>query len=221
MPVLDTSDALPPHAGGEVTIAGPPLGEGAGVMILTHGRGAVAKGMIDLARVLDQPRFTYIAPQASGNTWYPFSFLAPMEQNEPGISSGLSVLGLLVTRVVAAGVPADRIMLLGFSQGACLTLEFVARNPRRYGGVAALSGGVIGPPGTPRDYPGSLDGTPVFLGCSDVDAHIPLARVHESGQVMERLGAAVDVQIYPGMGHTVSNDEVHKVREMMTAVAGA
>jgi predicted esterase len=221
MPVLDTSEALPPHAGGDVTIAGAPLGEGTGVMIMAHGRGAVARGMIDLARVLDRPRFTYVAPQASGNTWYPFSFLSPIEQNEPGISSGLSVLGVLVGQVVAAGVPSERILLLGFSQGACLTLEFTARNARRYGGVAALSGGVIGPPGTPRDYAGSLGGTPVFLGCSDVDAHIPLARVHESAEVMQRLGGSVDTQIYPGMGHTVSNDEVHKVRELMDAVANA
>ena len=158
----------------------------------------------------------YLAPQASGNTWYPLSFLSPIPRNEPGITSGLGVLARLVAELDAEGVAADRVGLVGFSQGACLSLEFAARQARRYAGVAGLSGGLIGPPGTPRNYPGSMAGTPVFLGCSDIDPHIPLERVQESAAVFRQLAADVDARIYPQMGHTIAGDEIEAVRKMFS-----
>jgi predicted esterase len=181
-----------------------------------HGRGGTAAGMIDLSNTIGLDDVAYLAPQAAGNTWYPLSFLAPMAQNQPGLSSGLSVLAGLVAALEAEDVPSTRIALLGFSQGACLTLEFAARHARRYAAVVGLSGGVIGPPGTPRDYAGSLDGTPVLLACSDIDAHIPLERVHESTKVFRALDGVVDERIYPGMGHTVTDEEIDLVRKLLT-----
>jgi predicted esterase len=202
-------------------MAGEPLERAQAAMILTHGRGASAEDILGLAADLAVPGFAYVAPQAAGHTWYPYSFLAPMVDNEPGLSSGLATLGAIVAALAEAGIPAERTILLGFSQGACLTSEFVARNARRYGGVAGLSGGVIGPPGTPRDYPGSLEGTPVFLGCSDIDPHIPLARVEETVTVFERLGGAVTGRIYPRMGHTINGDELAAVQAMMRTLTAA
>jgi phospholipase/carboxylesterase len=186
--------------------------------VMVHGRGGSAEDMLGLGRELGRPELAYVAPQASpalGNAWYPYSFMAPMAQNEPGLSSALEVLGDLVAHLETGGIPAERIVLLGFSQGACLSLEFAARNARRYGGVVALSGGLIGPPGTPRDYIGSLAGTPVFLGCSDRDPHIPRERVEESARVFEAMGAAVTERIYPAMGHTVNEDELDFVRGLL------
>jgi phospholipase/carboxylesterase len=162
----------------------------------------------------------YLAPQASGNTWYPNRFLAPIGSNEPWLSSALDGLADLLEQVSAAGVPAERTVLLGFSQGGCLALEFAARHPRRYGALAGLSAGLIGPPGTVWPRAGSLDRTPVFLGCSDVDAHIPAARVEESAEVLRDIGGAVTAILYPGMDHTVSEDEVAHVR-LLIANLGA
>jgi predicted esterase len=187
-------------------------------MIMVHGRGATAPDILTLTQDLDQPAFAYLAPQAKGNAWYPYPFLAPIHTNEPWLSSALSVLGALLARVEEAGIPPERTMLLGFSQGACLTLEFVARHARRYGGVAGLSGGLIGPDGTPRDYPGSLDGTPIFLGCSDVDPHIPKGRVLESERVLAGLGGEVTARLYPNMGHSINMDEIEFMRGMMGEV---
>jgi phospholipase/carboxylesterase len=198
--------------------AGEPLNRARAAMVMVHGRGASAESILDLAVELHQPGFAYLAPQAAGDTWYPYSFLAPLARNEPGISSGLAAIANVLAQVAQAGIPLERTMLLGFSQGACLALEFVARNARRYGGVAGLSGGLIGPDGTPRDYPGSLAGTPVFLGCSDVDFHIPKGRVELSAQVLQRLGANVTMRLYPGMGHTVNQDEIDFVQGMMAAL---
>ena len=207
-----------PHGGGPVVTGGTPLARARGALILTHGRGATAESILSLAPLLGADDVAWLAPQAAGNSWYPYSFLSPIPQNEPGISSALQVLADLVAHIESEGIPANRITLLGFSQGACLTLEFAARNPRRFGALAGLSGGLIGPDDTPRTYPGSLDGTPVFLGCSDVDAHIPLARVHESATVLTRLGAAVDERIYPGMGHLVNDDEIAAVRGLLAVM---
>lgn len=204
-----------PHRGQPVLATGRPLGEAEAAMILVHGRGAGAEDILGLARELGRPELAYLAPQASGSTWYPYSFLAPMERNEPGLSSGLEVLGDLLAHLESAGIPAERTVLLGFSQGACLASEFAARNARRYGGVVAFSGGLIGPPGTPRDYPGSFAGTPVFLGCSDRDPHVPRERVAESRDVFQRMGAEVTERIYPGMGHTVNEDELAFVRDLL------
>ncbi len=209
-----------PHRGQPVLAAGQPLDQAAGVLILVHGRGDSATGILGLAEVLGQPDFAYLAPQAAGNTWYPYSFLAPIEGNEPGISSGIAALGAVVESAKAAGLPYERIVVGGFSQGACLATEFVARNARRYGGVLGFSGGLIGPEGTPRDYTGSLNGTPIFLGCSDVDFHIPKERVELTAQVLERLGGKVTNRLYPGMGHTINQDEIDFGRQILESVAG-
>ena len=207
-----------PHQGGPILAGGAPVAAARGALILTHGRGATAESILSLAPLLGATDLAWFAPQASGNTWYPYSFLASIPQNEPGISSGLQVLRDLVDYIEKAGIPAERIALAGFSQGACLTLEFAARHARRYGAVIGFSGGLIGPDGTPRDYAGSLAGTPVFLGCSDVDSHIPLARVHESKDVLERLGAAVDERIYPGMGHLVNDEEIAAAKALLQGI---
>lgn len=204
-----------PHESQPVETAGVPLNEAQAAMILVHGRGATAESILTLAAEFETPGMAYLAPQAATNTWYPQSFLAPIEQNEPYLASALAVLASLLERTRGAGITDERVILLGFSQGACLASEFVARNAHRYGGLAALSGGLIGPDGTPRDYPGTLDGTPVFLGCSDVDFHIPKERVLESAAVFERMGANVDARLYPGMGHTVNADEIDAVKRML------
>jgi predicted esterase len=190
-------------------------------MILVHGRGGSAEDLLALARELRLDDVLYVAPQAAGQTWYPYSFLTPMDRNEPGLTSGLNRIAALFDALRHEGVPPERVGLLGFSQGACLSLEFAARHARRYAAVVGLSGGLIGPPGTPRDYAGSLDGTPVFLGCSDIDAHIPVERVHESAAVFRRLSAVVDARIYPGMGHTVNADELAAVRALLAAKPAA
>jgi len=187
-------------------------------MILVHGRGASAEDIMTLGVELTHPGFAYLAPQAAGSAWYPLPFTAPMEENEPYLSSALEVLGSLVAEIEAT-IRADRIILLGFSQGACLTLEFAARHARRYGGVVGLSGGLIGPDGTPRDYPGNFEGTPVFVGCSDVDPHIRKDRVLEAAEVYKRLGADVTLKLYPQMGHTVNEDELQAVRQIVMATA--
>jgi predicted esterase len=207
-----------PHAGQPVHASGSALDEARAVMVMAHGRGAGAHDILGLARELEHRDFAFLAPQAAGYTWYPYSFMMPTEQNEPHLSSALRLLGSVVERVVAAGVPHERIILLGFSQGACLSCEFAARNARRWGGVAALTGGLIGDDGTPRDYGGSFEGTPVFLGSSDPDPHIPVARVDETEVVMARMGAEVTKRIYPGMGHTINREELQYVQRMMDAV---
>jgi len=213
---------MEPHADQPVVHAGAPLPGAAAVMIMVHGRNAGPGNILSLLPALDRPQFACLAPAASGGTWYPFSFLSPKEKNEPGLSSGLGVIESLVAGQIARGVPARKIVLLGFSQGACLVSEFVIRHPRRYGGVLALSGGVIGPPGTTwDDVTGSLDCTPVFLGCSDADAHIPKERVIESELVFTRLGARVTRTLYPGMGHLVNDDETAEVRSVLDEVLAA
>lgn len=215
-------ETLPdPHRSQAVWTAGAPLDRAKAAMIMIHGRGATAESILSLAEALDQPGFTYLAPQAAGYTWYPNSFLAALPSNEPGLFSGLAVINSLFETLAEAGIPAERTMLLGFSQGACLSLEFTARNAQRYGGVAGLSGGLIGPDGTSRDYAGSLAGTPIFLGCSDIDPHIPQARVELSAEVLQKLGGAVTMRLYPGMGHLVNQDEIEFVQGMMqTLVSG-
>jgi predicted esterase len=206
-----------PHAGQPVLRAGSPVADARLVAIMIHGRGASAENILQLAREFHAADIAYLAPQAAGSTWYPYSFLSPIEQNEPGISSGLRVIERLIADVTRQGIQPERIVLMGFSQGACLSLEFAARHPRQYAAIAGFSGGVIGPPGTPRDYAGTFDRTPVFLGCSDVDPHIPLERVHETAAVFRGMGASVDERIYPGMGHTVANDELEAVDALLSA----
>jgi predicted esterase len=190
-------------------------------MIMVHGRGASAEDILGLAADLEAPSLAYLAPQAAGHTWYPNRFLAPLESNEPWLSSALAVLAGIERQVVEAGIPREALFFLGFSQGACLCLEYAARNPRRYGGIVGLSGGLIGPDDAPRDYAGSLDGTAVYLGCSDVDPHIPKARVLLSERVLARLGGSVTARLYPNMGHTVNEEEIDAVRSMIRAVLEA
>lgn len=207
-----------PHAGQPLVEAGVPLGKAPAAVIMVHGRGASPSNMLDLVPWLRHPALTYLAPAAASHTWYPNSFMSPIASNEPNLSSALGVIASLVARVEAAGIPQSRIVLLGFSQGACLSGEFAVRHASRLGGVVMLSGGLIGPPGTRWELEGQFDGTPVFLGCSDVDAHIPKERVLESAEVFTRMGAEVTTRIYPGMGHLVNDDEADFVRRLLDGV---
>jgi predicted esterase len=197
--------------------AGPAFSDARLVAILLHGRGAGAEDILGLSRGFTAPDVAYLAPQAADHTWYPYSFLAPLERNEPNLSSALRLIDHLLEDLQQQNVSLDKVALLGFSQGACLALEFAARHARRYAAVAALSGGLIGPPGTSRDYPGSLDGTPVFIGCSDVDPHVPVERINESAEVLRRMGAVVDERVYPGMGHTLNEDEIGAVDALLSS----
>jgi phospholipase/carboxylesterase/glyoxalase family protein len=201
-------EGLPPHAGQPVAEAGAPLGHGDATVIMVHGRGAGPENILDLVPALARPRVTYLAPAAANRTWYPNRFMTDIAGNEPALSSALAVIASLVARVEQSGTLRSRIVLLGFSQGACLAAEFAVRHAARYGGVVVCSGGLIGPPGTRWDYPAVFDRTPVFLGCSDVDSHIPEPRVRESAGVFTRMGAEVTTRLYPGMGHLINDDEI-------------
>ena len=203
------------HQGQPVYTAGKALTEAKGALILVHGRGATAQSILALGNELAHPDLACLAPQAAGNTWYPHSFLMPLAQNEPYLSSALQRIGEVVAQIEAAGIRTERIILGGFSQGACLASEFVARNARRYGGLLVFSGGLIGPPGARREYSGSLADTPIFLGCSDVDFHIPKERVMESAEVFRRLGAQVTAKLYPNLGHTIIEDELLYARQIV------
>ncbi len=197
-----------PHAEQPVLEAGVPLGQARVVAIMVHGRNAGPENILDLVPRLARPGVTYLAPAAANRTWYPNSFLADIASNEPGLSSGLAVLASLVARAEGAGVPRERVVLIGFSQGACLATEFAIRHASRFGGVVAFSGGAIGPPGTRWDESGRFEGTPIFFGCSDIDSHVPATRVVESAALCTRMGAAVTQRLYPGMGHTINDDEI-------------
>jgi phospholipase/carboxylesterase len=200
--------ALDPHANGPVQQFGATLEEAAGVVILLHGRGGSAEDILSLAHAMYDPRLCYLAPQAAGHSWYPQSFLAPREENEPWLGSALRKVETLVERAAAAGIAREKVVIGGFSQGACLSTEFVARHPGRYAGVIALTGGLIGPPGMDLVYPGELAGTPVFFGSGDPDQHVPWERVEDSARVLRGMGAEVTVRRYPGRPHTVSPEEV-------------
>jgi predicted esterase len=210
-----------PHEGQPVLETGAPLGRGHAVAIMVHGRSAAPPNIMDLARRWDRPALTYLAPAAANGTWYPNSFMADAASNEPGLSSGLAVLESLVAKAEAAGVARSHIVLCGFSQGACLTSEFAVRHASRFGGVLIFSGGAIGAPGTTWEYGGCFDGTPVFLGCSDRDAHVPETRVRDTADVFTRMGADVTLRIYPGMGHLVNDDEIAFAQGVLDAVAAA
>jgi predicted esterase len=168
--------------------------------------------------MVDPGGMAFLAPQAAGNTWYPYRFLEPAERNEPWLSSALGLLADLLGHVAAAGIPPERTALLGFSQGGCLALEYGARNARRQGALVGLSGGLIGADGVPREDRGSLDGTPVFLGCSDVDPHIPRYRFDETAEVLRGLGGKVDARLYPGMGHAINQDELDAVAALFRSL---
>jgi phospholipase/carboxylesterase len=210
-------DAAGPHQNQPLATAGASPEDAEAAVVLLHGRGATAQGILQIAEEFHQPGVLYLAPQAAGHTWYPNSFLAEIEKNEPGLSSGLQAIEDTLSEAEAAGISTERTLLLGFSQGACLTAEFVARNARQYGGVAILSGAVIGPES--RTYEGTLDETPVFLECSDDDPHIPLERVHETTQILTDLGGNVTERIYERMGHGVNEDEIQAVGELVDRIA--
>jgi predicted esterase len=210
--LLVTTD---PHASQPVLSAGPSPDGAAATLILVHGRGATAQSILALHEEIGLPALAALAPQAAGSSWYPHSFLAPLEANQPYLDSALAKLRALVDDLTGRGVPAERIALLGFSQGACLTSEFVARHPQPYGAVVALTGGLIGPPGTPRDYAGSLDGAAIFLGAGDPDPHVPFERVRETEQVFTRMGAEIEMRRYPGLPHTINEDELDASRQLL------
>jgi predicted esterase len=206
------------HENQPVERRGADLDDARAAMILVHGRGGGTESILPLLTHLEREGVAYLAPRAAGNTWYPHRFIAPRESNEPKLSSALAHLDSLIDDINNAGIPTDKIMLLGFSQGACLSLEYAARHPQRFGGVVGFSGGLIGAEGELTGYEGSLDNTPVFIGCSDVDAHIPIERVHESASILDDMGAEVDKRIYPGMGHTINTDEVEAVQGMLDSL---
>ncbi|WP_020596770.1 alpha/beta hydrolase [Spirosoma panaciterrae] len=197
------------HNPNNIRTAGVPLEEASKVMIMVHGRGGSARDILSLSQYIQDKDFAFIAPEAQGNTWYPYSFLSPIEANEPYLTSALDVLASVRARLQADfNFKPTQIYWLGFSQGACLALEFVARNASDYGGVFGLSGGLIGPPETPRAYEGSLSNTPIFLGCSDTDSHIPKERVLESDAVFRKMGAKVTTKLYTNFPHTINEDEL-------------
>lgn len=207
-----------PHADIPVHRAGTPVIDAAAAVLLLHGRGGRAKDMFTLADAVPHENIAYVAPQADGYAWYPQSFMAEIDANEPFLTSALGAINRLMSTLEEEHMSARKIVLLGFSQGACLSLEYAARNPRRYGGVVAFSGGLIGPQDHTFQYEGSLEETPVFLGCSDHDPHIPLPRVNESTRVFEELQADVTERIYPDMGHTVNDDEISYLRELLGTI---
>jgi phospholipase/carboxylesterase len=200
-----------------VMTAGVPLARADKAVIMLHGRGATAPDILTLTEHFETSDLAYLAPQAPGHSWYPYSFLAPLDRNEPALSQALAMVGELIDGVAKDGITPERVVLLGFSQGGCLALEYAARHARRYAAVIGLSAGLIGPQNTPRDYAGSLAGTPVFLGCGDMDDHIPLERVKDSTKVLRSLGGDVKERIYRGMGHSINDDELLQVRDLLQA----
>jgi phospholipase/carboxylesterase len=216
--MMQPADSKNQRQSQRLALAGEPLERARAAMIMLHGRGATAQDILTLTTSLDGSGFAYLAPQAVGNAWYPNNFRAPLADNEPFLSSALSMITSLLDQLAQVGISAEHTILLGFSQGACLTLEYAARHARRYGGIVGLSGGLIGPDDTPRNYPGSLVGTPVFLGCSDIDPYIPKAQVEEAAAVMKQSGGNVTTRLYPHMDHTVNLDELHAVQNMIDAL---
>jgi predicted esterase len=215
-------DAKPtgdPHAAQPVLTTGPAPEVAAVTLILLHGRGDSAQGILQLHKALSISGVAAVAPQAAGHTWYPRSFLAPLAENQPGLDSAIRKVDSIVLDLLSRGISSERIALLGFSQGACLAMEFIARHPRRYGAAMALTGGLIGPPGTPRNYPGSLAETSVFLGSGDPDPHVPFERVRETQAVLTSMGAIVELRRYAGMPHSINEDQLTACRQLLQQVA--
>jgi len=209
-----------PHAGQPVLTTGPKLETANAAIIMIHGRGASAQSILSLYEEFALDKVAALAPQAANSTWYPYSFLSPIEANQPYLDSALKKIDTIVTDLLSRGLPSNRIALLGFSQGACLTSEYIARHPRHYGAAMILTGGVIGPPGTPRNYTGSLANTPIFIGTSDPDPHVPFERVTETRDVLTKLGGKVDLRHYPGMPHTINEEEIGICRDLLSNMIG-
>jgi phospholipase/carboxylesterase len=191
-----------------ILAAGLPIEEAEKAMIMIHGRGGDAHSIMDMKAYLNLNNFALLAPEATNHSWYPYSFLSPAEQNEPWLSSGIDTLHALIDEVIEKGIPAENIYLMGFSQGACLTLESTARKAMRYGGIIAFTGGLIGESIDPKNYSGNFNGTPVFIGCGDPDPHVPVQRVIDSINILKNLGATVTEKIYPGIPHTIIQEEI-------------
>ena len=206
---------LDPHQYGTVHTFGAAPEVALGVVILLHGRGGSAEDILSLAREFELPQLAYFAPQAAGHSWYPNSFMATVASNQPWLCSALNKVESIVQMAQDAGIAADRVAVGGFSQGACLATEFVASHPKRYAALFALTGGLVGPPGSDLAHQGSLAGTPAFFGSGDPDPHVPWQRVRDSAQVLESMGAIVNVKRYPGRGHTVSSEELAITRELL------
>lgn len=210
-----------PHAKAGVAHGGAAIREASGVVILLHGRGASTSDILDVGAELGFSRAGLLAPQASGHSWYPKSFLATLAQNEPWLSSALRRVDQLIEQCAAAGMLSERVAICGFSQGACLATEFVARHPRRYAGLVAFTGGLIGPPGGDLHHPGSLAGTPVLFSSGDPDPHVPWQRVEESAQMLRLMGGEVELRRYPGRSHTILREEVANARNLLEPVMKA
>jgi predicted esterase len=208
-----------PHKGLPVATRGGPPRESRGAVVMVHGRGRDTEDILSLADRLGEGSLAYLAPAARDGTWYPKSFIAPVEENEPSLSHALEVCDELVKGLVEQGVPQRQLVLAGFSQGACLAAEYAVRNAGPYGGILLFTGGLIGPPGTEWEHPGSFEGTPVFLGTSDVDEFVPVERVRESAEIFEAMGADVTLRVYPGMDHIVNDDEIDLARQILQDVA--
>jgi len=213
---MPTTPTDQPHTDLPLFTSGVDIHEASAAMILLHGRGATAQEILFLADLLKLPDFAFLAPQAGGNSWYPYRFTVRVARNEPFLTSALDMITDIIGQVEESGIPLERIVLGGFSQGACLVSEYAVRYPARYGGLLVFSGGLIGPPGTVWGAEGSLDGTPVFVGCSDRDPHIPLERVYETSDVLTRMGGEVTSKIYPNLAHTVHPDEIDHARKMLS-----
>lgn len=207
-----------PHRKQPVITRGPSLDAATGAVILLHGRGGSAEEILGLADELRLPKLVYLAPEADGRTWYPYSFLAPLERNEPWLTSALELVGAILERLKSGGIPPERVAVMGFSQGACLATEFVARNPVRYAGLIALTGGLIGPAKTAFQYSGDLAGTPCFLGSSDPDPYVPWERVEESASILSTLGGMVTLERYPGMPHTINEGQISQARKVLSGI---
>lgn len=203
------------HTKKDLKAAGKPLAEAKKALIMIHGRGGSADDILSVAQYLQLQDYALLAPQATNHTWYPYSFLVPPEQNEPGLSSALDLLAELEKDLNGQGIPSEAIFFLGFSQGACLTLEYVARHAKKYGGAVAFTGGLIGDKIYAENYQGDLGKTPVFIGTSDPDPHVPVERVRATEEVFNKLNAALTLKIYKGMGHTISQDEVDTANRLV------
>ena len=199
----------------KIVSAGRAIEEASKVLIMVHGRGATAEDISGLASHLDVSDFALLAPQATNYTWYPYSFLAPPAENEPWLSSALDLLKDIVEDVKAKGIREDNIYFLGFSQGACLTLEFVTRNAAAYGGAVAFTGGLIGDKIYPDNYKGDFGGMPVFIGTSDPDPHVPVERANVSAEILVKMHADVTKKIYKNMGHTITQDEINLANQLI------